>query len=88
LKRWEVLNLSTMTQQKLEAFVDSLYNDGKARGLTIDFPIYQNTPERDFERGFEALVQASKKKFGKIYKKKNFCRFSKIRHAFTNPRNL
>jgi hypothetical protein len=66
LKRWGVLNLSSMTQQKLEAFVKSLYSDGNARGLTIEFPVYQNTPERDFERGFETLVQALKKKFGKI----------------------
>ncbi len=56
-----------MTQQKLEAFVNSLYSDGNARGLTIDFPVYQNTPEREFERGFETLFQALKKKFGKIY---------------------
>ena len=65
LLRWAVINLAGLSQDVLSNFVDALYNDGRRRGLSIDFPVgYFHEDEANLELAFENATMALNKKFG------------------------
>jgi hypothetical protein len=62
LEHWGVLDLTGLPLAVKEGFVDLLYNNGKSRGLAINFPIYEDACEDKHETAFGNLV----KKFGSL----------------------
>ena len=67
LNRWAVINLTIMRQNDLENFVDMLYKDAVARGMSMEYPIYEHVHERDLEGVFKRVMEKLKTKFGQFF---------------------
>ena len=67
LERWGVLDLSGLSLDVKKHFIDLLYNNGNSRGLTIDYPIYEEASEDDHEAAFKKIYENLVKKFGSLF---------------------
>ena len=67
LERWGVLDLSGLSLDVKKDFVELLYENGNSRGLTIDYPIYEDAYEDDHEAAFKKIYENLEKKFGSLF---------------------
>ena len=66
LERWGVLDLSGLSLDVKKDFVNLLYKNGNLRGLTIEFPIYEDAYEDKHEAAFKKIYENLVKKFGSL----------------------